>query len=73
MEPIGQLIEMELRRQERSVAWFAKKLYCDRTNVYSIFRRASIDTELLYRICVILRHNFFHEYFLEIEDIIEEE
>ena len=51
---IGQMIEAELHRQERSVIWFAKKLYCDRTNVYSIFKRQNIDTDLLMRICYIL-------------------
>ena len=59
---IGQLIEEELRRQERSVTWFAKKLYCDRTNVYKIFRKQSIDTDLLLRISVILRRNFFTDF-----------
>lgn len=59
---IGHLIEAELHRQERSVTWFAKKLYCDRTNVYSIFKRQSIDTELLLRISRVLNHDFFHYY-----------
>lgn len=62
---IGQLIETELHRQERSVTWFANKLYCDRTNVYSIFKRKSIDTELLLRISCILNHNFFNYYLTE--------
>lgn len=65
---IGQLIEAELHRQERSVTWFANKLYCDRTNVYSIFKRKSIDTELLLRISYILNHNFFSYYFSEFEE-----
>lgn len=56
---IGKEIEKELRRQERSVTWFAKQLCCERTNVYSIFKRDSIDTYLLYRISLILRKNFF--------------
>ena len=34
---IGKLIETELRRQERTVSWFARHLYCERTNVYDIF------------------------------------
>ena len=59
---IGKLIELELRKQERSVTWFANKLYCERTNVYSIFKRESIDTALLLRISIILRHNFFNYY-----------
>lgn len=59
---IGQIIEAELHRQERSVTWFAKKLYCDRTNVYKIFKKQSIDTELLWRISTILNYNFFKIY-----------
>lgn len=59
---IGQLIEEELHRQERSVAWFARQLYCDRTNVYDIFKRQSLDTELLLRISMVLNHNFFDYY-----------
>ncbi|MCC8171819.1 MAG: XRE family transcriptional regulator [Parabacteroides sp.] len=59
---IGKLIEDELHRQERSVAWFARKLYCDRTNVYKIFKKQSIDTELLLRISEILQYDFFLPY-----------
>lgn len=59
---IGKFIEEELRRQERSVVWFARKLECNRTNVYKIFHRASIDTELLLKISNVLNHNFFQHY-----------
>lgn len=62
MVHIGQVIETELRRQRRSVSWFARELYCDRTNVYKIFRKESIDTMLLYRISTILAHDFFKYY-----------
>lgn len=61
MMHIGNKIEEELRRQERSVAWFARKLYCNRQNVYDIFRRESIDTSLLRRISGILSHDFFKD------------
>ena len=53
MEHIGQLIRQELRRQERSVAWFARQLSCDRSNIYRIFQKESIDTYLLVRISII--------------------
>ena len=64
---IGKLIEEELRRQERSVTWFADKLCCERTNVYSIFKRQSIDTVLLLRISLVLQRNFFSVYLEELE------
>ena len=56
---IGSLIEQELRRQGRTVTWFADMLHCDRTNVYKIFKKQSIDTALLEKISTILQHNFF--------------
>lgn len=68
MVHIGELIEEELRKQERTVTWFAEKLCYERTNVYSIFKRQSIDTELLIRISRILNHNFLRYYANELED-----
>lgn len=59
---IGNLIKEELERQERSVSWFARKLCCDRSNIYKIFKRATIDTELLLRISLVLNHDFFVVY-----------
>ena len=56
---IGSVIQQELKNQERTVSWLARKLDCDRTNVYNIFRRQDIDTELLMRISVILHRDFF--------------
>lgn len=64
---IGEIIRQELLRQERSVSWFARKLYCDRTNVYKIFRKQSLDTELLLRISLILHHDFFQYYSSSLE------
>lgn len=61
MKPIGSLIKEELERQERSISWFARKLSCDRSNVYRLFQKESIDTNLLVRISVILGRDFFSE------------
>lgn len=59
METIGQLIKDEMKAQERSVAWLARKLCIDRSNVYRLFLKNSIDTDLLARICVVLNKDFF--------------
>ncbi len=56
---IGKLIEEELRRQERTVTWLSRKIHCDRRNVYKIFARPYIDTDLLMRLCNILHTDFF--------------
>lgn len=59
MEPIGQLIKEELAAQERSVSWFARKLCIDRSNVYRLFQKNSLDTSLLTRISLVLNKDFF--------------
>ena len=56
---IGKLIEEELRKQERTPSWLARKINCDRTNVYDIYKRKDIDTGLLKRISHALNHDFF--------------
>jgi hypothetical protein len=67
---IGSLIEQELRRQDRSVTWLAGELHCDRTNVYKVFKKKSIDTQLLEDISVILLHNFFLDYAEEVSVLL---
>ena len=63
---IGRIIEGVFHEQGRSPSWFADQLHCDRTNVYNIFKRESIDTALLVRISNILQHNFLQYYANEI-------
>lgn len=61
MKPIGYLIKEELNKQERSISWFARKLSCDRSNIYRLFQKESIDTNLLTRISILLKHDFFSD------------
>ncbi len=61
MLPIGQLLKEELASQERTVSWFALKLHLDRSNVYRLFQKNSVDTDLLGRISLILDRDFFEE------------
>ena len=58
---IGKHIEEILRKQGKSAAWLATQIPCERTNVYNIFKRKSLDARLLMRISVILEHDFFKE------------
>ncbi len=62
MVHIGQVIQEEIRKQERTVSWFAQQLFCDRSNVYKIFKKESIDSALLVRISIILKRDFFQLY-----------
>lgn len=57
----------DLEPKNHTVSWFARQLNCHRVNVYDIFRRSTIDTELLMRISVVLRYDFFKELSAEFE------
>lgn len=59
---IGQLIKEEMQRQERTPVWLARKINCERTNVYYIFSQPSINTDLLLQISIALKHDFFLVY-----------
>ena len=59
---IGQLIQQQLKAQGRTVTWFAQQLNYDRSNVYKIFSKPHIDTDLLLSISKVLNYNFFRAY-----------
>lgn len=61
MYHIGNRIREVFDEQPKAhnIQWFAAQLNCKRANVYNIFRRSTIDTELLARISVALDHDFF--------------
>lgn len=69
MESIGSLIKQELKEQERSISWLARKLSCDRTKVYRLLQAHSIDTYDLTRISIILSHDFFADLSKDLKNI----
>lgn len=59
---IGKLIKQQMDEQGRRAVWLAKQLNCDRSNVYKIYRSASLDANRLLRISQILQYDFFQHY-----------
>ena len=43
------------------MSWFAKEMSCDRSNMYKILSRKSLDTNFLIRASKVLKHDFFKE------------
>lgn len=60
---IGSRIQQVMKDQGRNVSWFAKQICFERSNVYKLFKRKSIDTDLLIKISEVLGHDFLSEYF----------
>ena len=62
---IGSRIQTVMKEQGRNVTWFAKQICFERSNVYKMFKRKSIDTDLLIKISEVLGHDFLSEYFCD--------
>ena len=62
---IGQLIHEQLRKDQRSVGWLAREIHCTRNHLYKVFRKSSLDTDLLLRISKAMQFNFFQYYTAE--------
>mgnify|MGYP003552303400 FL=1 len=58
---IGRLIKSELARQGKSITWLSTQVNCTRENLYKVFRRPWIYTDLLFEICKALDYDFFNE------------
>ena len=58
---IGQLVKSVFDESGMSVSELARQLRCERTNVYTIFKRRTIDVELLAMLSIILNHNFLDD------------
>lgn len=59
---IGKRIREKLKEQGRSVTWLAKQLSCTRENLYNVFSKDHVNTDLLLNISMILNHDFFKEF-----------
>ena len=64
---VGELIKQQVSASGMSVSEFARRLHCNRQNVYDIFARRSVDIELLQRISKILQHDFIAELYTQQE------
>jgi transcriptional regulator with XRE-family HTH domain len=62
---IGNIIKQKLVESSMSVKNFADKINCDRTTVYDIFKRKSIDVERLIKISQALEFDFINEIYLK--------
>ncbi|MBR0176379.1 MAG: hypothetical protein IJQ11_03020 [Bacteroidales bacterium] len=58
---IGQLVKSVFDESGMTVSELSRQLRCERTNVYTIFKRRTIDVELLAMLSEILNHNFLDD------------
>lgn len=56
---IGKIIQAKLKEQRRSVTWLANQIPCTRDNIYKIFSKQWISTDMLMQISLLMDCNFF--------------
>ena len=56
---VGSMVKQELRRQKTSVSWLSRQLNMERSGVYKMLHRRSIDISTLIQISIVLDHDFF--------------
>jgi len=58
---IGSIIKQKVKERFMTKKEFADKIICGRTNVYNIFKKQSINSDLIYRISKALNYDFYNE------------
>ena len=55
------MIKKELKAQGMTVVWLAHRINMERSSIYKIFERNSVDVGLLIRISIVMNHDFFQD------------
>ena len=58
---IGKLVRKQLYENGQTVVWLAKQFGCDRSKLYRIFSNSDIYCSDLWKISIIMKHNFFND------------
>lgn len=58
---VGKRIKAVLEEEGRTITWLAGKVCCTRENLYKVFRRSWISTDLLFKVSIALNHDFFKD------------
>ncbi|MCL2073084.1 MAG: helix-turn-helix domain-containing protein [Marinilabiliaceae bacterium] len=61
---LGKIIKQKFEETSMNISEFAEKIHVHRTNVNNIFKRKSINSELLFEISKALNYDFYNEIYL---------
>lgn len=69
---LGTMVKRELKAQGRTVVWLARTINMERSSVYKIFERNTLDVGLLIRISLVMDHDFFQDVSNKIQENYDE-
>lgn len=65
---LGNMVKRELKAQGRTVVWLARTINMERSSIYKMFERNTLDVGLLIRISLVMDHDFFQDISDKIRD-----
>ena len=68
---IGNAVRQEMDEQDVTIAWLARRVNCDRSNLGKQLQNEHIYPELLLKISVALKTNFFEQYSQYCQHLVE--
>lgn len=66
------MVKRELKTQGRTVVWLARTINMERSSIYKMFERNTLDVSLLIRISLVMDHDFFQDISDKIRDNYDE-
>lgn len=66
------MVKRELKAQGRTVVWLARTINMERSSIYKMFERNTLDVSLLIRISLVMDHDFFQDISNKIRDNYDE-
>jgi predicted transcriptional regulator len=67
---IGSIIKQKLAESSMTIKEFSNRINCDRTTVYDILKRKSIDIDRLIQISRVLNYDFINEVYYKKETLV---
>ncbi len=58
---VGRMVVIEMLRQEKKASWLAREVNRERSSIYKMFGRDSLDVNMLIQISLLLKHDFFKD------------
>ena len=68
---IGFAVRQKMSEQDVSIAWLARRINCDRSNLGKQLQNTHIYPELLLKISIALKTNFFENYSHHCQQLVE--
>ena len=65
---IGEKIKARIKSEKITVVEFAQHLEISKASAHRLLNRSSIDTDVLFKICFVLKYDFFQDFSARIDD-----